>query len=120
MTINYESLGSCGTADRFDGRAMAEMELGVAFLKSYIGEPPAGCSLEIVAHEHELGEYGTICLCWDIGRPGAEEWQYYRQCERALSRLDASVDWRALAEVLWMDSDEDSATEEDAREWEND
>lgn len=99
--MNFESLGTCGSAERFDGRAMAELGLGIAFLKEYVGEPPQGCWLQIVNHEHELGEYGTIALCWNIGPLGDEGWHYYRQCADALPQVDAAVDWSSLSEVLW-------------------
>lgn len=104
--MNYESLGACGTAASYDGRAIAELELGIAFLTTYVGEPPPGCRLQIVEHDHELGEYGTIGLCWDIGSLGENEWRYYRRCERALSQLDAAVNWSALAAALWIEEDE--------------
>jgi hypothetical protein len=36
----FESLGACGGADRYDGRAIAELKLGIAFLRTYVGQPP--------------------------------------------------------------------------------
>lgn len=100
-TMNYESLGACGSAGVLDGRAIAELQLGIAFLTSYVGAPPPGCRLEIVYHEHELGEYATIGLCWDAGTLGPEEWQYYRSCERALFVFGQAVDWSALSDIMW-------------------
>jgi hypothetical protein len=108
-----ESLGACGTAARYDGRAKAELELGIAFLLSYVGAPPTGCTLEIVEHEHELGVYATIGLCCGTGSFGDEEWRYFSRCETALVRFDGAVDWPALGEVLWMDAvDDDEETDE--------
>jgi hypothetical protein len=97
-----ESLGTCGTADRYDDRAKAELDLGIAFLSAYVGAPPTGCTLEIVEHDHELGVYATIGLCCGTGSFGDEEWRYYNRCETALMRFDAAVEWSTLAEVLWM------------------
>jgi hypothetical protein len=104
--VSYESLGACGGAASYDSRAVAELELGIAFLKAYVGEPPSGYGLEIVEQEHELGVYATICLCWEIGSLGSDEWNYYRRCEQGLTKLDDAVSWSDLAEVLFLDGEE--------------
>jgi hypothetical protein len=110
----YESIGTSGTADTYDGRATAELELGIAFLKSYIGDPPSGCRLEIVEHEHDLGVYATICLCWDVGTLGKGEWDYYRRCEEGLRVLNDSVNWLPLADFMFQDAtDESDSLDED-------
>jgi hypothetical protein len=109
-----ESLGACGTADRYDDRAKAELELGIAFLLSYVGSPPTGCTLEIVEHEHELGVYATIGVCSGTGSFGDEQWRYYNRCETALMRFDAAVEWSALAEVLWLDIMHDNEEADEA------
>jgi hypothetical protein len=104
--MSYESLGACGTADSYDARAVAELEFGIGFLRAYVGEPPKGCRLEIVEHDHELGTYATIGLCWDVGSLGSDEWDYYRRCEEALLRLNDAVNWSELADILFVDPEE--------------
>jgi hypothetical protein len=109
--VSYKSLGACGAARSYDARAVAELELGIAFLKAYVGDPPAGCRLEIVEHDYDLGVYATIGLCWEIGELGANEWDYYRRCEEALLKLNDAVCWSNLAEVLSADDEEQDDNE---------
>jgi len=66
-----EAIGACGGAQWPDREAIAfELEFGIACLRRHCGPESAGCSLEVVWHEHDIGAYGTINLVWEQGNTG--------------------------------------------------
>lgn len=92
----HESIGECGCAQLPDRDWMiAELELGICYIRHACGAPPPRYELGIIWHEHDLGEYATIGVTWD--GPGDAPWGYINRAENALECLNQAVDWSALA-----------------------
>jgi len=51
-----ESIGACGSSQSIGSWAISELELGICFIRQACGEPPEGYELEVIWHEHDLGE----------------------------------------------------------------
>jgi len=98
----WETIGDCGggTLPLERDQVMAELRLGVAFLVEYVGPPPAGCRLEVLWRELEPS-YPTIALWREPNVPPDDVWGYVSQCGDALNLLHHSVDWSALAQLLY-------------------
>jgi hypothetical protein len=78
--------------------------MGIVYLRHICGEPPDGCDLDILWHDHELGNYPTIGLLWNEPQTDAP-WDYISQCETALEVFNMAVPWSkinptALEDVL--------------------
>lgn len=60
----WENIGECGDAQLPDegGRMVAEVELGCRYVELVCGEPPEGCEVGVMYHEHDMGEYATVGL----------------------------------------------------------
>ncbi len=82
----WESLGSCGSGD-------IGLRLAILYLAHVCGEPPPGCELDVMWHDHELGNYPTIGVCWDPYVRTEAPWEYISHCEIALSIFDEAVDY---------------------------
>ncbi len=98
----WETIGDCGagTLPLERDQVLAELQLGIAFLRAYVGAPPAACELSVLWRELEPS-YPTIALhCGDDASP-EEVWGYVSQCGDALTLLHQSVDWSALAQLLY-------------------
>lgn len=99
-----ESIGECGCAQYPDKRwIIAELELGMCFIRHACGAPPVGYQLEILWHEHELGEYATIGITWE--GPRDAPWEYVSRAEEALQSFDQAVSWSELAHDLQTEVD---------------
>ena len=90
----WEDIGDCG-----DGQVPHETEwivcclqMGIVYLRHVCGEPPDGCALDILWHDHEIGSYPTIALHWDNPQTDAP-WEYISRCETALDAFNAAVSW---------------------------
>jgi hypothetical protein len=88
----------------------------MCFIRHTCGDPPVRYNLEILWHEHELGEYATIGITWD--GPGDAPWDYISRAEDALQRFDQAVSWSELAPDLRCENDdnEEIGEDEDAEE----
>jgi hypothetical protein len=105
--LGRESIGQCGCAQYPDRQWItAELDLATCFLRHACGEPPPGCKLEILWHEHELGEYATVGITWE--GPGEPPWDYISIAEDALQRFDQAVAWPDLARALRKQGDDDT------------
>lgn len=94
-----ESIGECGCAEYPDRKwIVAELELAICFLRHACGDPPAGYQLDILWHEHDLGEYASVGLSWDT--PSDAPWDYIVRAEEALQRFDQAVSWSDLESDL--------------------
>lgn len=110
-----ESIGDCGRAQFPDRDWMtAELELGICYIRHACGAPPPGFDLDIIWHEHDLGEYATIGIRWD--GPGDAPWDYIRRAENALNRFDEAVAWSELAPEPEEESDEEDKPHDDENE----
>jgi hypothetical protein len=106
-----ESIGECGGAQYPDKDWIAaELELGICYIRHACGEPPAGYELDIIWHEHEVGEYATIGITWD--GYGDAPWDYISRAEGALARFDDAVAWSELVPEPEDDDDEDVQLDE--------
>src|SRR3954454_21523443 len=95
----WENIGECGWTDlRERKRMVAEVEIGVRYVKLICGEPPPGCEVDVMWHEHELGEYATVGLLWNRLEIGVPPWGYMSRAENVLSRFNDSVDWSPSSE----------------------
>ncbi len=115
----WETIGDCGggTLPLEKEQVLAELRLGIAFLLAYVGPPPAGCRLDVLWREFEPS-YPTIALWREPGTAPDDVWAYVSQCGDALTLLHQSVDWSALAQLLYpagagaVDADEWGGEEE--------
>jgi hypothetical protein len=92
--------------------------LGICYIRHACGDPPAGYELEIIWHEHDVGEYAAIGVTWE--GYGHAPWEYISRAEIALSRFDNAVAWSELAPEpeeakteISLDEAEDVSNEED-------
>src|SRR5437870_3183546 len=107
-----ENIGDCGSAQFPDKDwIIAELELGICYLRHACGAPPLGYELGIIWHEHDLGEYASIGIAW--GGPGDAPWDYIRRAERALARFDEAVSWSELEPEPEGDADEGDSDDEE-------
>lgn len=62
-----EDIGECDIGQMAWDRdwIVFQLEMGINYLKHVCGPPPPGCELEVMWHEHDLGEYPSIGLYWD-------------------------------------------------------
>lgn len=105
--MGRESIGQCGCAQWPDVRWItAELELAICYIRQACGEPPAGCELDILWHEHELGQYASVGLTWD--GPAEAPWDYISRAEDALQRFDRAVKWSELHPEENVEQDEES------------
>jgi hypothetical protein len=72
--------------------------LAICFIRHACGDPPSGYPLEILWHEHELGEYATVGVSWE--GPGDAPWDYISRAEEALECFEQAVSWSDLAPYL--------------------
>lgn len=92
----WESIGdvSTGSGQFEDSWNLWSLRLAKRYVELVCGEPPPECTLDIMWHEHELGEYPTLGVWFEYSRPG----NYIRHCERALAVFDNAVSWGDLKE----------------------
>lgn len=93
-----ENIGECGIGQMPGDRdwIIVQLELGICYLKAVLGPPPKRCKLEVIWHEHELGDYPSIGLTWNQGELGERERNYIARCDVALSIFNEAVDWSAI------------------------
>jgi hypothetical protein len=110
----WEDIGDCG-----DGQVPHEtdwivccLEMGIVYLRHVCGEPPEGCDLDIMWHDHELGNYPTIGLLWKDPQTDAP-WKYISRCETALDAFNNAVTWSEINPSTIQDSFETNGGGED-------
>ena len=91
--MTWENVASCGSEELpFDSWMEYCYQMAIDYLGIVLEDPPAGCELGIMWHEHDLGEYPSVGVHWDF--PQSEPpWTYIRKCEIALSKFDEAVEW---------------------------
>ncbi len=94
----WENVGSCGSGQLPGDRdwILRCYELAMYYLSCVLGDPPAGCYLGIMWHEHDYGEYPSLGVRW--GHPQSDPpWTYIRRCEIALSKFDEAIEWSDIS-----------------------
>ncbi len=72
--------------------------MAICYIRHACGGPPPGYKLQILWHEHDLGEYATVGINWN--GPYEAPSDYISRAEDALERLDQAVAWSDLAPDL--------------------
>jgi len=94
------------------GRIEFELDLGISLLRLSCDQELPATTLEVVWHDHDSGQYATICLVREQGNLSDRESRYITRCEEALTDLHDCVDWRALWETrLRLQAEQSSANE---------
>ena len=90
----WENVGSCGSGQLPGDRDWIVLcyELAIYYVSWVLGDPPAGCYLGIMWHEHDYGEYPSLGVRWGHPQSGPP-WTSIRKCEIALSKFDEAVEW---------------------------
>jgi hypothetical protein len=91
--------------------------LAICYIRHACGEPPTGYELDILWHEHDLGEYATVGITWN--GPYEAPWDYISRAEDVLERFNQAVSWSDLASDLRKSEDDDiavTAADNDAEE----
>lgn len=103
----WESIGSCG------GGEIAQLRMAIIYLCDVCGDPPRGCEIDIMWHEHELGDYPTIGLSWewDPEVRTVPPWEYINRCEIALAIFDEAVSWSEIDPKLVREKLEETVEE---------
>ncbi len=109
--MNWESIGSTSTGDMPEDEAWILLSLSLAksFILHACGDPPPGCEIEVMWHDHELGSYPSLGIGYLHSCPD----NYISSAEEALQIFDDSISWSALkehadsCEVTEDESDED-------------
>lgn len=108
----WDSIGSVDTGEMPDDEAWILFCLSLT--KNYVeficGRPPDDNKLEIMWHEHELGNYPSLGVWYDMEAPH----EYIASAEDTLDAFDKHVSWLDLKE-LWKTkmAEEDENFEED-------
>ncbi len=91
--MTWENVASCGSEELpFDSWMEYCYQMAIDYLGHVLGDPPAGCELGIMWHEHDLGDYPSLGVHWDFPQSDPP-WTYIRKCEIALSKFDEAVEW---------------------------
>lgn len=106
----WESIGSVGNGQMPGERdwILFCYDLALSYLRFKCGEPPPGCELEVMWHEHDLGEYPSLGIYSENEPP----WQYIHRCEAELERFDNAIDW-AKIQTKQNIADDNDPTEND-------
>jgi hypothetical protein len=103
VTMPWESIGSVSTGDLPEDEAWILWCL--RFAKKYIelvnGDPPLGCNLDIMHHEHELGEYPSLGVWYEYEQPS----DYIIRCELSLDVINDAISWDELQKHFYDSED---------------
>jgi hypothetical protein len=117
--VPSEDIGECGGAQYPDKDWItAELELGICYIRHACGEAPAGYELDIIWHEHDVGEYATIGITWDGF--GDAPWDYISRAESALQRFHEAVNWSQLVPEPKGDAGDEDDEDDDEPDDEDD
>jgi hypothetical protein len=110
----WEHIGNCGTGQIPEDTEWIDFcyETAIAYIKLALGDPPAGCELDVMWSDHELGSYPSVGLYWDFPADDAP-WNYLNRAEELLERLNAAVDWSQLHPFPLNEEEGGSEEEED-------
>lgn len=92
--------------------------MALSYLKFILEEPPEGCQIDIMWHEHELGDFPSIGLFWNDPQVDPP-WGYINRCTRSLEIFDEAIDWHAIdpevvaEELSVLDEDKTNAEDND-------
>src|SRR5262245_10321991 len=94
----WESIGSVDTGEMPDDEEWILWCLQIArqYVLNVCGEAPEGCTVDVMWHEHELGDYPSL----GVSSEDEEPWEYIARCERALAVLNDAVSWIDLKKHL--------------------
>ncbi len=105
----WESIGSVDTGEMPDDEAWVLFCLGLA--KNYVqfvcGLPPDENKLEVMWGEHELGDYPSLGIWYDLEEP----YEYIRACEDAMDAFNQHVSWLDLKQ-FWQSQQEQEHDED--------
>lgn len=92
----WEDVGSVDTGEMPEDEGWILFCLGLA--KNYVqfvcGQAPDESKLEVMWHEHELGDRPSLGIWYDFEEPC----EYIHICETALDVFNESVSWQKLKE----------------------
>lgn len=93
----WESIGSVNTGELPGDEEWIEFcqKMAIQYIKLVCGDPPAGVTLGIMSHDHDLGSYTSIGLYSEHSM----SFDYAANCEQALETFDSSVSWEELKEL---------------------
>jgi len=88
----WDSIGSVNTGQMPDDEPWIRfcLDLALRYVKHTFGNPPPGCSLEIMTDEDGSPSLGV----WSDFTPPQD---YVRKCEDALFVMNRAVDWDTLS-----------------------
>jgi hypothetical protein len=96
----WEDIGGCGDGQLPQDREwlVCQLEIGIRYLRFVCGEPPKGCELGVMWHEHDICDYPSIGVCWDVGQAESLDapWEYIEECRVALETFDEVVRWSEI------------------------
>lgn len=107
----WEHVGECGSGTLPGDAEWIDFghDMAVRYLTMALGDPPAGCELGVMWHDHDLGSYPSVGVFWDCPADDAP-WEYVNRAEELLDRFNDAVDWGSLYP---LPSYEDESEEED-------
>lgn len=104
----WESIGECDGSVYGDELSWVAFcnEFALNYLRTVMGEPSKGATLEIKWNDHELGSYPTIGVTFSSAMDNPP-WDYINKAEQLLDRFNDSVKWSDLKDAMY-EEDEDS------------
>lgn len=102
----WESIGTVGNGQMPGERdwILCCYDLALPYLRFKCGEPPPGCQLDVMWHEHDLGEHPSLGVYSESEPP----WEYIHRCTAALERFDDAVSWDEIHAGDDFDDDDNS------------
>ena len=91
-----ESIGSVSTGNYpgDEGWIFFALDLAKSYVSLVCGNPPPETALEVIWHDHDLGQYPSLGVT-SVWR-SLEVEDYIRRSELALQEFDGAIDWRRL------------------------
>jgi hypothetical protein len=92
--VPWESIGSVDTGEMpADERwILFCLKQAQNYIEFVCGSPPDDIKLEIMWHDHDLGDYPSLGVWYDFDEPC----EYISACENALDVFNDAVSWSAL------------------------
>ena len=107
--MTWESIGSTSTGQMPEERSwiLFSLRLAKIYVLHACGEPPEGCEIGVMWHEHELGSYPTLGISYEDETP----YDYIQSAERALEVFDDAVSWHELKSLVYSEDHEEDEEE---------